>query len=494
MVCRSFDEMIRTCSDEFKDTVGIYEKINGSYIGKSFGEFYTDVRSLTEKLLDMGLRNKNIMLYGKNSYNWMVVYMAVIAYVGVIVPVDKEWKTNDIDNIISDTKIDYIFYSDYLKDNLKNTGVPKTNLENETTDLIKQGQGLTDIKRVEYEENPDRICSVMFTSGTTSRPKKIALSEKNLTANGPELEKLIFISPADRYMLSLPLSHIAPVLASFIYPMSMGAGLYIPNDFKEMAEDLKLVRPTVFYGVPKIFEEIWNAVPPDKKKKINRGIKISDFLRGFKIDKRKKIFAEFHESLGGAVRFAYSGAVKIDDWILNIFNDMGLIILQAYGMTESAAIISFDSINNYKLGSVGKVLPNQVCKIIEKNAGGIGEICVKGDNVAKSAVSGDGYLHTGDLGYTDKNGYLFITGRKKRLIKLSNAKNIYPDELEELLLQNADIKEAHVYEENGLLAASVVSVCGLTTDINKFVESINDTLPPYKHIRQISVKISIKKT
>ena len=483
MVCRSFDEMIRTSYDEFKEIPGIYEKINGGYIPRTFGEFYTDVRSLAEKLLDMGLKHKNVMLYGKNSYNWMVVYMAVVAYVGVIVPVDKTWKENDISHILSDTQIDCIFYSDSLKDNLANIDVLKANLENETSDLISKGQGL-DTKRREFEENPERICSIMFTSGTTSVPKKIALSEKNLTANGSELEKLICISAADRYMLSLPLSHIAPVLASFIYPMSMGASLYIPEDFKEMAEDLKLIRPTVFYGVPKIFEEIWKAIPAEKKGKIKKGIKISNFLRRFGIDIRRKIFAEFHRSLGGAVRFAYSGAAKIDDWLVNVYSDMGLLILQAYGMTESSAIISFDSINDYRLCSVGKALPNQILKIIEKDADGIGEICVKGDNIAVCAVAEDGYLHTGDLGYMDKDGYLFIAGRKKRLIKFSDGKNVYPDELEELLLQFQEIKQVRIYEENGRIAAAIVSDCNPAI-INELVENLNGTLPHYKRIRKI---------
>jgi len=268
--------------------------------------------------------------------------------------------------------------------------------------------------------------------------------------------------------------------------MSMGASLYIPNDFKEMAEDLRLIRPTVLYGIPKIFEEIWKAIPTDKKNRINKGIKISNLLRKIGVDKRRKLFAELHKSLGGAVRFAYSGSVSLDNQLAHIFNDMGLTILQAYGMTESAAIISFDSINDYKLGSVGKVLPNQTCKIIEKGPDGIGEICVKGDNIAVCAIADDGYLHTGDLGYVDKDGYLFITGRKKRLIKLSNAKNIYPDEFEELLLRNADIKQASVYEENGQIIASVVSDCDVNV-IKSYVDSLNETLPHYKQIRRVQV-------
>ena len=485
MVCRSFDELIRTGYDEFKDLIGIYEKIDGEYVGRTFGEFYSDVRDLSEKLLDMGLKNKNIMLYGNNSYNWMVAYLAVIAYVGVIIPIDKEWKANDIKNVFSDTQVEFIFYSGSLKDNLENINisVPKANLENQTTDLISQGRGL-DIKRREYEATSERICSVMFTSGTTAAPKKITLSEKNLVANGFELDRLIFISATDRYMLSLPLSHIAPVLGSFIYPISMGASLYIPNDFKEMAEDLRLIRPTVFYGVPKIFEEIWKAIPPNKKKKIDKGIKLSNFLRRIGIDKRRKIFAEFHNGLGGAVRFAYSGAAPLDERLLRIFNDMGLTILQAYGMTESSAIISFDSSNDFKLCSVGKVLPNQIYKIIDRDSNGIGEICVKGDNIAKCAIAGDGYLHTGDLGYVDKNGYLFITGRKKRLIKLSNGKNVYPDELEEMLTRNEQIKQARVYEENGQIVASVVSDCDISV-IKTIVDNLNVALPHYKKIRQV---------
>ncbi|MCL2049480.1 MAG: AMP-binding protein [Defluviitaleaceae bacterium] len=483
MVCRSFDEMVRT-GYEFKDS-SVYEKIDGRYVGRTFAELYSDVWALSEKLLDMGLENKSIMLYGKNSYNWLVVYLAVITYVGVIVPIDKEWKARDIENVLSDTQIDCIFCTDCLKCYLNSIKAPVINLENEASALISQGRSLGTVRR-KCAESPSRICSIMFTSGTTAKPKKIELSEKNLWANGFELEKLVTVSASDRYMLSLPLSHIAPVLASFIYPMSMGASLYIPSSFKEMAEDLKLIRPTVFYGVPKIFEEIWRAIPLDKKQRLRKGILLSNFLRRLGIDKRKGIFAELHNSLGGAVRFAYSGAVSLDSRLVRSFEDMGLTILQAYGMTESAAIISFDSINDYRLGSVGRVLPNLAYKIIDRDSNGVGEICVRGDSIAACAVAGDGYLHTGDLGYIDKDGYLFLVGRKKRLIKLSNAKNVYPDELEELLLHSTDIKQALVYEENGRISASVVSDCGIAV-VEEFVGRLNKTLPRYKQIRQVRV-------
>lgn len=485
MICDSMDQLVRTSYDEFKDVTGIYEKIDGRFVGRTFGEFYTDVRSLSEKLLNMGLRGKNILLYGRNSYNWMAAYLAITAYVGVAVPIDKEWKVNDIDRVLSVADIDFILYSGYLEGNLAGANKPKANLENETTDLIRQGAPL-DVKRVENQTNNDRVCTVMFTSGTTTTPKRIELTERNLVANGNEMGKLFTVSPRDRYMVSLPLSHIGTVLGVFIYPVSMGASMYIPNDFNEMGEDLKLVRPTVLYGVPKIFEKIWESIPSDKQAKIKKGIKVSNFLRRIGIDKRKEIFAAFHESLGGATRFAISGAAKLDDGLIRIFDDMGLTILQAYGMTETSAVVACDSIGRYRLGSVGKVLGNQIYKIIDQDENGVGEICVKGENVAKCAVEGDGYLHTGDLGYVDKDGYLFIIGRIKRLIKLSNAKNVYPDELEKLLMQMKGVLHARVYEKDACIAAEIVSDCGHET-INGLVAMLNNDLPHYMKIQQVKI-------
>lgn len=491
MICHSFDELIKKGYHDFKGITGIYEKNNGKYIGKTFGEFYSDVRSLSEKLLDMGLRGKTVMIYGKNSYNWMVVYLAIAAYVGIAIPIDKEWKANDVNNILSTLNIDYIFYSGYLGENLKIAGLTKANLEDETTALIFQGHGLA-VKREDYEKNSGRICTILFTSGTTSAPKKIELTEKNLFANADDMARLVSLSTNDRYMVSLPLNHIATLLAGFIYPIHMGASLYIPNDFKEMTEDLKLIRPTVLFGVPRIFEKLWDAVPAEKQEKIKKTIKISNLLRKFGIDMRKKIFAELHKNLGGAVRFAYSGSAKLDEKLAHIFDDMGLPILQAYGLTETSAIVSCDSINDYRLCSVGKVLLNQDCKIIEQNRNGVGEICVKGENVAKCAIADDGYLHTGDLGYFDKDGYLFLVERKKRLIKLSNGKNVYPDELEELLLRNKEIQQVFVHEQDGRIVATIVSNCDVDI-INNFVDKLNGTLPHYKHIRSVTVTDKLRK-
>ena len=483
MICHSIDQLVRTSYDEFNNITGIYEKINGQFVGRTFGEFYTDVRSLSEKLIDMGLQGKNIMLYGSNSYNWMAAYLAITAYVGVAIPVDKEWNNNEINNILQDVNIDFILYSDFLKGNLEGAKQPKANLENETTDLIKQGAAL-DVKRIENQIDNDQICTIMFTSGTTATPKRIELTERNLVANGNEMGKRFTVSSTDRYMVSLPLSHIGTLLGVFIYPISMGANMYIPNDFKEMVEDLKLIRPTVLYGVPRVFEKLWETVAADKK--VYKAIKFSNILRKFGIDMRKKLFSKLHEGLGGAVRFAYNGAAKLDDTIIHAFNDMGLLILQAYGMTESSAIITCDSAMNYRLGSVGKVLSNQVCKIINQDENGVGEICVKGDNVAECAVADDGYLHTGDLGYVDDDGYLFIDGRNKRLIKLSNAKNVYPNELEERLTQNKEIIRARIYEKDDCVVAEIVSDCEQEV-VHALVETLNNDLPHYMKIWQVTI-------
>ena len=458
----------------------IFDNMIQSYNGRIY-YFYGGVRSLSVSLLNRGLYGKKILLYGKNSYNWMTVFLAVITYVGVIVPIDKEWKRNDIYNVLSDLDISFLFYSGCLKDNLAGIRTPMSNLEDETAQLIQASR----VPGVKPEvQNPERVCAVFYTSGTTSKPKKVELTEKNLVANSEDMEKLVSVSTYDRYMLSLPLSHIGTVIGNFVYPIAMGASFYIPDDFKEIAEDLKLIRPTILYGVPRIFEKIWEAVP--NKSKVKRAVRVSNLLRKIGIDIRGRLFAQLHENLGGAVRFAYCGAAKLDDAIIRVFNDIGLIIMQAYGMTETAAIISCDSINSYKLGSAGKALLSQTCKIIEKDAGGIGEICVMGDNVAVCALSADGFLHTGDLGYIDKDGYLFITGRKKRLIKLANAKNVYPDELEELLLKNRDVLQALVYENDKRVAAVITSNADPDI-IQDFVNNLNKNLPYYKQIRNITI-------
>lgn len=495
MISHSFAELIETGYRDFKDKIFCCEKENGSFKSKTYGEFYEDVHALSEKLLDMGLKGKKIMLYGKNSYNWMVVYLSVISYVGIIVPVDKEWKKRDISHILSDMDIDFILYSDDIKDNLADVTIPKSTLTADTVNLIKDGYYLIEQGNKKYTENiknPESICKIIFTSGTTSIPKKVELTEKNLFANADSVDKIISVTENDRYYLFLPLHHILPSVLLFLYPIIKGVTIYISADINNMAKELQEIKPTVFIGVPKIYERILKAIPEDKMRKIKKGIKLSNFLRIFGIDKRKKIFAQFHEFFGGCVRFMYSGSAPIDENLLKIYSDMGLVILQGYGLTETSSLISCDCTKNYRLGSVGKILDNQEYKIINKDKNGTGELCVKGENIA-GTLDNHGFFHTGDLVYFDSENYLYIVGRKKRVIITSNGKNVYPDELEQLLTASEAIEKAYVYESDNHIHADIILADDIPENIQSifdYVESINKELPRYKNIKIDNIKIS----
>jgi len=476
---KTIDDMITYSYDNFKDKMALFEKIDGVYDGKTYFQFYTDVWAFADSLIEGGYKGKNILLYGYNSYNWAVAYLAILAYVGVIVPIDNHWKENDLQNVIANVDVSLILHSADLTENLSGINTTQIPLEN-------IGQLFRSIpSRPTPNPDVDRICKIAFTSGTTSNPKSIMLTERNLMANTEDcLEIFAPLDENDVYFLCLPLSHIFAGVMILLYPIYKGITIYINSSFDKFPQELKEAKPTIFIAVPKLLQKIIDGIDAKTMLKIKKGIKISNFLRKFGIDMRKKLFTEFHAFFGGRVRFIYSGAVSADYELLKLYEDMGITIMQGYGMTEASPLISCDNINSYRLGSVGKILSNLKYKLINPDRNDIGELCIRGINVANQAKADDGYLHTGDLARIDKDGYLYIVGRKKRVIIASNGKNVYPDELEALLLENSEIKSALVLEQNDRIYAKIKTKLVLQ-EVECFVAKINEILPNYKHIEEI---------
>ena len=442
MAIQSFDELLRGGVKKHGETSFVYEAKKNGFAPHSYNEFYIDIRKVADKLIKLGYGEKKIMLCGANSYMWAVCYMAVVAYVGIIVPIDRVWGPNDIANVLKDNDIALILCDESAAANIGDVKIPKIDLQDKT---LLEGGG-DEI----HEKNIDDIHKILYTSGTTSKPKKVALTAKNLFANIDELLGIFDMSPNDRVLAIMPLHHITPVLSSLVYPLYLGLNLYIASDYAQMMKYLRKVKPTLLFAVPKVYEKILERLP-----KILRPL--LPFL------------------FGGKTRGLYSAAAVLKKDIIETYRKWGLPLLQGYGSTETSAIVSVELLKGYRLGSVGKVLPNQEVKIIE------GEICVSGENIAKEFVGDDGYFHTGDLGYLDAENWLYFTGRKKQLIKLSNGKNVYPDELEELLLQCEDILSARVFEKDERIHASIHA--SGETAAKKAIEKTNDMLPPYMRIK-----------
>ncbi len=499
-------------------------------------EFRYEIDCLGTKLINMGLKGKRIAVISENRYEWALAYLAIAAGTGIVVPLDKSLPENEIKNLIKRSKVEAIFYSHKYDEimmkiqnenqtNLKyfismdleehGNGVYSENkLKNEGKELLEKG----DTSFVDAKIDNEDMGIMLFTSGTTAMSKAVALSHKNICANLMDITSVIEINENDVFLSFLPLHHTFECTVGFLYPLYKGACITYCEGIRHIAENIREYKVTAMISVPILLENMYKKVmkgieKKGKLEKVKKGIKISNLLLRFKIDVRKKIFKEIHDTLGGKVRLFVNGAAALDGNVEKGFNELGFRTLQGYGLTETSPVLAAENDKYVKIGSVGKVFPSVDIKIENPNEHGIGEIVAKGPNVmlgyceneeATNEVLKDGWFYTGDLGYIDKQGYLFITGRKKDVIVLKNGKNIYPEELETLLGRIPGIKESMVYgkpeetdEADLKLCAKIVydleamkDEYGIETEeeISKKlwekIKEVNKKMPAYKYIRE----------
>lgn len=389
-------------------------------------------------------------------------------------------------------------------------------------ELIEKGKKLIeegDRNFLDAEIDREAMDMMLFTSGTTSGSKAVALSHKIICANIMDIASVLDINKDDTLLSFLPLHHAFGCTIDFLYTLYRGSSVAFCEGIKHIADNLREYKITVMISVPVLFENMYKKLmrgieKQGKLDKVNKGRRISNVLRKMHIDVRKKLFKEIHDILGGKIRLFVSGAAALDVEVERGFNDLGFRIVQGYGLTETAPVISTGNDAYYREGSIGQVLPSLDVRIADADEEGIGEIQVKGPSVMigyygndeaneKSFV--DGYFRTGDLGYLDKDGYLFISGRKKSVIVLKNGKNIFPEELENLVNRIEGVSESMVYgkpESDGDYKICVKVVYDeeamkemyKTEDeaeiyeiISKKVKEINKKMPLYKYIREVMV-------
>ena len=389
--------------------------------------------------------------------------------------------------------------------------------------LIEKGKKLLaegNTKFLDAKIYPDNMGIMLFTSGTTAMSKAVMLSHKNIVSNIMDIIQRFDINENDRLLSFLPLHHVLECTAGFLYPISVGACICFSEGVKHMADNIKEFEITAMISVPAVFEVIYRKVMKAIEKKgkaetVRKGVKISQALLKVGIDVRKKIFKEIHANFGGKLRIALAGGAALDPETQKGFNDLGIVLLQGYGLTESAPVIATETPKYRRIGSVGQKLPNIEVKIENPDEEGVGELLAKGPNImlgyyeneeaTKSTIDSEGWLHTGDLARIDKDGYIYISGRKKSVIVLKNGKNIYPEELENLLNKVEGIKESMVYEKKEddgdiKVCAKIVYDKELIKELyniegednikeflwNK-VKEVNNVMPKYKYIKEMII-------
>lgn len=483
---KTIKEIFENSTTKYAENTFILEKFNSKEPFKEikYKEFRSDVISLGTALNDyLKIKDTRIIIIGENTYHWYVSYMALLCGSGVAVPVDKELPENEIINVINRSKATAVIYSTKKKEviskiiDAKSTNVKyfiQMNSDDELSGnkvglnyLIKQGNillnnGDDSYNKIEIDPNEFRV--LLFTSGTTSNSKGVMLCNRNLAENINAVSAYVKLYPEDRLMSILPLHHTYESTIGFLLPFSTGSSISVCQGLRYIVADLQETKPTAILTVPLLVENLYKKINANIKKSkkdgiVNSMIHITNALKSVNIDIKRKVFNEIYENLGGNLRIIVSAAAPIDKKIGKWVEDIGITFLQGYGLTETAPIAALTPEYKTKVGSAGKPVICADIKIDNPNEKGEGEILIKSETLmlgyyedeetTKEAIV-DGYFHSGDIGYLDDEGYLFITGRCKNVIVTQNGKNIYPEEIELMLGNIPEIKESMVYGKQDL--------------------------------------------
>lgn len=540
-IVKNYREMIEYSVKNYADKVAYKYKKNEDlkhveYVEKTYEQVGKDIKAFATALLNQGLEHKKIVVIGNNRYEWCVSYLAVTSGNMIIVPLDKALPGNEIENLVTRSEAEVaIFdkkYVEVMKKLKKDTNVNlqmlicMDNIKDENiekfSELLQKGEALLkngDERYEKVEVNPEKMSIMLFTSGTTNAPKAVMLSQKNVCANLSDFASWVRLYPTDTLLSFLPIHHTFECTVTFLYGFYSGCTVAFCDGLKYIQKNLAEYKVSVFVAVPVVLETMYKKIQKairdqGKEKLINRMIKISNGLLKCKIDLRKVIFKQILNNLGGNIRLVLYGAAPMDKETIVGFNNFGIELVQGYGLTETSPVIAAESDKEKKPGAVGLALPSLNVKIDNPDENGEGEILVKGPSVMMGYYHNeeenkrafvDGWFKTGDYGYITEDGFIYVTGRKKDIIVLRNGKNVYPQEIENLINKIPYVTESLVYQRekdktDTMLCAKIVydkdlikEALGEKTEkeykdsIWEKIKEINKELPVFKHIKSITI-------
>ena len=479
----------------------------------SYNEFGSSIEAFGTFLLNEGYKKDKVAIIGENSYEWIVTYFSIVNGGNTAVPLDRDLPIDDLIYNITDSECKALVYSDVYADvaqKLKESSdkIEKIYCMKDLDEMISAGKELIkngDKSFKNADIKPDDLAAIVYTSGTTGKAKGVMLTQLNIASNVTSCCKNVQGEGCG--VLALPLHHTFGMVANVLAPMLFDARVYMTTSMRHIQSDMAKIHATVGFCVPLMAELIYKKVWATAKQKgkdeiLKKGMKISDTLLKLGIDVRRKLFSEVHEALGGELEMIICGGAPLSEKIASELGSMGIGVLNGYGITECSPIVSVNRNYANKYGSVGLPLDCNEVKINNPDENGIGEIYVKGTNVmvgyyndeeATKEAFDNGWLKTGDLGYIDEDGFLFVTGRIKNLIILSNGKNVSAEELEEKIMNEITyISEIVVSEENDKIMAEVYLDEEADTDakkkIKEDIKKINSKLPSYKRIGKTKIR------
>lgn len=511
-------QMLESSVSLYGDRTAYYTKFEkGPYQEIKYSQLLEDVNGLGTQFIAMGLKDKRIAVIGETTYMWSIAYLAAVNGTGVVVPLDKELPYDDLKNLIKESEASAVLFDRKREDIFVrmfeegDTGLEYIISQDRKTgdgaiisqwELVDAGKKLVengDRSFLDAQIDNEEMSIIIFTSGTTGMAKGIMLSHKNICADLMVSPVFVDLDETDIFFSVLPIHHTFECTCDFLMPLYKGAAIAHCEGLKYITKNLQEVKPTYFLAVPAIFDALYKAIwkgirKKGKEKTVRTAMKVSDFLRRFGIDITDRLFAEIKSVLGGRMRMMISGGAAINPDILEDLQSFGIHAIQGYGLSEAAPMGALNPQSRPKSHSCGMAFPGFDAKIADPGSDGVGEICLKGDNImlgyyrnpeATAEVIRDGWFYTGDLGYIDDEGYIVITGRKKNVIIAKNGKNVFPEELEYQLSLYDEIAEAMAFETDSEDETDKIIAVGIYPDWNYMKETYGDRTDDDEEVRKI---------
>ena len=537
VVVSDLKDMLNKTRELYGDRPGYKIKIEeGKYKTYTHNEIRDMVDYLGTALINLGLKNKRIAVIGENRYEWELAYLSVVCGTGIVVPLDKSLPANELEELVERSEVEAIFYSkkyeetvEKIKYSEKNklkhlismdTDIHKEGIYSEK-ELIEKGKEFVeagDRRFIDAKINPEEMSIMLFTSGTTSKSKVVALSHHNMVSNVMDFASVLDVDSSDRILSFLPLHHVFECTVGMLYSLYIGAERSFCEGIRHIVQNLNEYNITFASFVPAIYESMHKTILKnlEKEGKLEAVRKLMEANKDKTMAEKKEIFKDIHNVFGGQIKLFVSGAAALEKEVEEDFRAWGVNLCQGYGLTETSPVIGVETNENFRVGSIGKPLPHIQAKIEDANEEGMGELVVKGPNVmlgyyndeeATKEVLEDGWFRTGDLAKIDEDGYIFICGRKKSVIVLKNGKNIFPEEMEALVNKIEGVKESFIFgkqqsDDKDDIKINVKIIFDreimqeaykVTTDdeiykvLAEKVKEVNQIMPKYKAIRGILI-------
>jgi len=493
----SIQDMLLRSAKEYSDKIALEDLTDYPIPKANYKELRDFVIRFGKALNEIGLKQRDhLAVIGENRVQWGITYLTAMTFNMVIVPIDKNLTTNEILNIIHESDAKAIVFSNTFKEMLleKKSSLLKLKYlismdEEKSDDEVFSMTELINKQNAYVDKLPDidptEMAEIIFTSGSLGRAKGVMLSQINLAANLMAMTSMIRIGPEDRFLSVLPIHHTYECTCGFLCPLYAGASAHYARSLKTVVDDLQKVKATILLGVPllydKMFKRIYKGIQEDKLKSkiVPPLIKLTNIADAIGWKSAKKIvFSELHKRFGGSIRLFIAGGAAPDPKVAKGLREFGFNFVQGYGLTETAPIVALNRLYAFKDNAAGLPLPGVQIKINNPDQDGVGEIFIKGDNVMIGYYKNpkltqeafeNGWFKTGDLGFFDEDGFLHIAGRKKNVIIANNGKNVFPEEIEDLLNRSPFIQECMVYGEKDEKHDEVIAV-QIVTDAEAFIE------------------------